>query len=115
LFRLFRNGLKIPKQTETNRNKHFLVSRNKPKINRNRFCFGFFRFEPKFFFVCFENTLVRVHLKKLDCYIISLGIAKPAEKINPKPHKKVGGSATPDKTPHIVRSFYGSGGRSGPF
>jgi hypothetical protein len=58
LFRLFRNGLKIPKQTETNRNKSFLVSRNKPKINRNRFSFGLFRFEPKNFIVCFENTLV---------------------------------------------------------
>jgi hypothetical protein len=43
---------------EKNRNKNLLVSRNKPKINRNRFSFGLFRFEPKIFFVCFENTLV---------------------------------------------------------
>jgi hypothetical protein len=57
LFRLFRNGLKIPKRTETNRNKNCLVSQNKPKINRNRFSFGLFRFEAKIFFVCFENTL----------------------------------------------------------
>jgi hypothetical protein len=57
LFRLFRNGLKMPKRTETKRNKMFLVSRNKPKNNRKRFSFGLFRFEPKIFFVCFENTL----------------------------------------------------------
>ncbi len=31
----------------------FLVSRNKPKQTRNRSCFGLFRFEPKFIFVCF--------------------------------------------------------------
>jgi hypothetical protein len=36
-----------PKQTETNRKNMLLVSRNKPKINRNRWCFGLFRFEPK--------------------------------------------------------------------
>jgi hypothetical protein len=48
LFRLFRNRW---------RNNNFLVSRNKPKMNRNRFSFGLFRFEPKFFLVCFENTL----------------------------------------------------------
>jgi hypothetical protein len=36
-----------PKQTETNRKNMLLVSRNKPKINRNRGCFGLFRFEPK--------------------------------------------------------------------
>ncbi len=35
----------------------FLVSRNKPKNNRNRSCFGLFRFEPKFLFVCFQDTL----------------------------------------------------------
>jgi hypothetical protein len=26
-------------------------------MNRNRLCFGLFRFKPKFFFVCFEDTL----------------------------------------------------------
>ncbi len=39
--------------------------RNKPKFfvfgftkqMRNRSCFGLFRFEPKFIFVCFEDTL----------------------------------------------------------
>jgi hypothetical protein len=66
---LFWNGLKIPKRTETNRNKNFVVSRNKPKINRNRLSFGLFRFEPKtslfvswtpYFFmllcICFKST-----------------------------------------------------------
>jgi hypothetical protein len=45
------------RNTETNRNIWFLVSRNKPKQTRNRSCFGLFRFEPKFIFVCFEDTL----------------------------------------------------------
>jgi hypothetical protein len=63
LFRLFRNGFETPKQTETNRKNYFLVSRNKPKINRNRLCFGLFRFEPKKFFVCFEDTLLRIRVK----------------------------------------------------
>ncbi len=31
--------------------------RNKPKHNRNRYCFCLFRFEPKILFVCFEDTL----------------------------------------------------------
>ncbi len=43
--------------TETNQNFLFLVSRNKPKQTRNRSWFGLFRFEPKFIFVCFEDTL----------------------------------------------------------
>ncbi len=47
----------IVRNTETNRNFWFLVSRNKPKQTRNRSCFGLFRFEPKFIFVCFEDTL----------------------------------------------------------
>jgi hypothetical protein len=47
LFLLFRNGSETPKQTETNRKNNLLVSRNKPKMNRNRLCFGLFRFEPK--------------------------------------------------------------------
>ncbi len=34
----------------------FLVSRNELKQTRNRSCFGLFRFEPQFFFVCFEDT-----------------------------------------------------------
>jgi hypothetical protein len=45
------------RNTETNRKNNLLVSRNKPKINRNRLCFGLFRFEPKKRFVCFEDTL----------------------------------------------------------
>ncbi len=45
------------RNTETNRIILFLVSRNKPKQTRNRSCFGLFRFEPKFIFVCFEDTL----------------------------------------------------------
>jgi hypothetical protein len=47
-----------PKQTETKQKNNFLVSRNKPKMNRNRLCFGLFRFEPKKKFDCFEDTLV---------------------------------------------------------
>ncbi len=54
LFQLFRYRFETPKE---NRKCLFLVSRNKPKHNRNRFCFGMFRFEPKFCF-CFEDTLV---------------------------------------------------------
>jgi hypothetical protein len=46
------------RNTETNRKIVFLVSRNKPKNNRNRLCFGSFRFKPKIFFVCFEDTLL---------------------------------------------------------
>ncbi len=42
-----------------------LVSRNKPKQTRNRSCFGLFRFEPKFIFVCFEDTLRATHTQKL--------------------------------------------------
>jgi hypothetical protein len=44
----------VTKQIET----FFSVSRNKPKQTRNRSCFSLFRFEPKFIFVCFEDTLV---------------------------------------------------------
>jgi hypothetical protein len=58
LFRLFRYGSETPKRTETNRKNNLLVSRNKPKMNRNRLSFGLFRFEPKNIFVCFEDTLV---------------------------------------------------------
>jgi hypothetical protein len=43
--------------TETNPNFLFLVSRYKPKQTQNRSCFGLFRFQPKFIFVCFEETL----------------------------------------------------------
>jgi hypothetical protein len=52
-----------PKRTETNRKNNLLVSRNKPKINRNRLSFGLFRFEPKNCFVCFEDTLVYTALQ----------------------------------------------------
>ncbi len=45
------------RNTETNQKFFFLVSRNKPKQTRNRSCFGLFRFELKFIFVCFEDTL----------------------------------------------------------
>ena len=49
------------RNTEINRNFFFWVSRNKPKQTRNRSCFGLFRFEPKFIFVCFEDTLGKRH------------------------------------------------------
>jgi hypothetical protein len=45
-----------PKQTEKI---YLLVSRNKPKMNRNRPNSCLFRFEPKNIFVCFEDTLLR--------------------------------------------------------
>ena len=57
LFRLFRYRFETPKQTETNENYYFLVSRNKPKQTRNRSCFGLFRFEPNYYFFHFEDTL----------------------------------------------------------
>jgi hypothetical protein len=47
LFRLFRYGSETPKRTEINRKNNLLVSRNKPKMTRNRLSFGLFRFEPK--------------------------------------------------------------------
>jgi hypothetical protein len=56
------------RNTETNRKFFFLVSRNKPKQTRNRSCFGLFRFEPKFIFVCFEDTLL---VRTLECRTIS--------------------------------------------
>ncbi len=51
LFRLFQYWSETPK-------KSFLIFVNKPKNNRNRLSFGLFRFEPKTFFDCFEDTLV---------------------------------------------------------
>jgi hypothetical protein len=54
LFPLFRYWFETPKRTEN----LFLVSRNKLKQTQNRSCFGLFRFEPKFIFVCFEDTLL---------------------------------------------------------
>jgi hypothetical protein len=59
LFRLFRNGSETPKQTEK---KYFLVSRN-----RNRLCFGLFRFEPKKRFFCFEDILGYSHVRVPYC------------------------------------------------
>jgi hypothetical protein len=55
LFRLFRYRFETPKQIEIFL---FFVSRNKPKQTKNRSCFSLFRFEPKFIFVCFEDTLL---------------------------------------------------------
>ncbi len=52
-FGCFDTGLKH----KTNRKKCFLVSRNKPKNNRNRLSCGLFRFEAKQKFDCFEDTL----------------------------------------------------------
>ncbi len=49
LFRLFWYRFETPKQTETNQKILFLVSSSKPKHNRNRSCFGLFRFEQTFF------------------------------------------------------------------
>jgi hypothetical protein len=78
LFRLFQYWSETPKRTETNRKNNLLVSRNKPKNNRNRLSFGLFRFEPKFYFICFEDTLVAApqcvpigfRCKKWFCYMV---------------------------------------------
>jgi hypothetical protein len=54
-----------------------MVSRNKPKQTRNRSCFGLFRFEPKFIFVCFEDTLYVGYICNIIGYshdITGLGI-----------------------------------------
>ncbi len=76
LFRLFHYRSKTPKQTETNQKKCFLVSRNKPKNNRNRFSFGLFWFETKKKFDCFEDTLLKLSefllLKMLSLSILRL-------------------------------------------
>jgi hypothetical protein len=47
--------------------KCFLVSRNKPKNNRNRLSFGLFWFGPKKIFDCFEDTLPPPHPENLSC------------------------------------------------
>jgi hypothetical protein len=49
------------RNSETNRKKSFLVSRNKPKNNWNRLSFGLFRFESKKKFDCFEDTLTHIY------------------------------------------------------
>ena len=41
---------KYIRNTKTNRNKIFIGFKNEPKQTRNRSCFGYFRFEPKFFY-----------------------------------------------------------------
>jgi hypothetical protein len=56
------------RNTETNRKNKLLVSRNKPKNNRNKLSFGLFRFEPKIYFICFEDTLVySIRYCKVNC------------------------------------------------
>jgi hypothetical protein len=45
----------------------FLVSRNKLEQTRNRSCFGLFRFEPNFIFVCFEDTFCLPSLHPSAC------------------------------------------------
>ncbi len=61
------------RNTETNRNFFFLVSRNEPKQTRNRSCFGLFRFEPKIFFFHFEDTLPPT----LECGEVTLPYSPP--------------------------------------
>ncbi len=58
-----------PKQT---RKKSFLVSRNKPKNNRNRLSFGLFRFEPKKIFDCFEDTLAKTEGITIPVYTMTV-------------------------------------------
>ncbi len=54
LFRLFQYRFETPKQTEIFSFWFHETNQNK----RNRSCFCLFRFEPKFIFVCFEDTLL---------------------------------------------------------
>ena len=49
--------------TETNRNKIIIGFENEQKKTRNRSCFGYFRFKPKFLFICFVDTLCRIHCR----------------------------------------------------
>ncbi len=67
LFRLFRYRFETLKQTELFL---FWVSQNKPKQTRNRSCFALFRFEPKFIFACFEDTLVTMLNRKSWAIIV---------------------------------------------
>jgi hypothetical protein len=62
-FGCFNMCSKHRQKTRTSRKISFLISRNKPKNNRNRF--GSFRLKPKIFFVCCEDTLpVTFSMKK---------------------------------------------------
>ena len=54
------------RNTETNRNKTFNGFENEPKQTRNRSCFGYFRFEPKFLFICFLDTLLSADILAAD-------------------------------------------------
>jgi hypothetical protein len=49
------------------------------KQKRNRSCFGFFRFEPKFIFVCFEDTLppgaLLLPLRPLQLHVVGVAPA----------------------------------------
>jgi hypothetical protein len=63
--------LKWIHNTETNLKIYFLVSRNKPKINRNRCKFQFVSVRTENFFVCFVDTLVFV-LLFLFCFSVCL-------------------------------------------
>ena len=53
------------RNTETKRNKIFIGFENEPKQKRNRSCFGYFRFEPKFIFIRFMDTLVHTEFLML--------------------------------------------------
>jgi hypothetical protein len=69
--------VKNTKTNQNNRNNKFLVLRNKPKMNQNRFSFGLFWFEPKHLFVCFENTLVVENSSGLGTLILHLQWRNP--------------------------------------
>ncbi len=73
LFRLFWYRSETPKQTETNRKKCFLVSRNKSKNNRNRVSFQFVSVRTEKNFDCFEDTLPLVTEKTTQCVSLCLG------------------------------------------
>jgi ATP-dependent Zn protease len=69
LFRLFQYQSKTSKQTETNRNKFFLISRkSKPKNNQNRLSFGLFRFEPRKKLTVSRTPYCRERFLKIFCF-----------------------------------------------
>jgi hypothetical protein len=80
------------RNTETNRKIFFWVLRNKPKNNRNRMCFSFFRFNPKIFFVCFEDTLVEPRAVDPHCFDADL---EP----DPDPAQNLDADPDPDPEP----------------
>jgi hypothetical protein len=71
LFRLFRNGSKTPKQTEKIIFWFHETNRKWTETDCVSVCFGLFRFEPKNFLYCFEDTLTVVRTFFLRIFFYS--------------------------------------------